>query len=96
MAEKKKKSDIDKLSFEEAIKALGIIGDEKATPHLISILNRTVWVGKKANEESRMLAAISLSMIGSDEAYDAIDKVAEKSSDDLQVTCKRILESWEK
>ncbi|MBI5561728.1 MAG: HEAT repeat domain-containing protein, partial [Deltaproteobacteria bacterium] len=76
----------------EAIKALGNIGDERCVPYLANILSRKVWLGKKANEEARVLAAAALGMTGTPAAYTAIEKVRDDSSGDLFNACKRILD----
>lgn len=80
-------------TVKEAIKALGAIGSDKAVPILTSILFRKVWLGKKSNEEIRTLAAVSLSMIGTKEAYDAVKKISSDASGELYTACKRILDS---
>lgn len=79
----------------EAIKALGIIGDQKASQYLAKILLRKKWFGKKMNEELRVLAANSLGMISGTEAYDAIEKACGSSTGNLYNVCKRILEGRE-
>ena len=80
----------------EAIKALGVIGDARAVPHLSQILFRKVWFGKKVNEEARSLAAYSLGLIGTDEAYTAIEKALKVSEGELYAACNRIIEGREK
>jgi HEAT repeat protein len=80
----------------EAIKALGIIGDQKSSSFLTKILLRKKWLGKKMNEDLRVLAANSLGMLGGAEAYEAIEKARKKSTGDLYNACKRILEGREK
>ncbi len=80
-------------TVKEAVKALGAIGNDKAVPMLADILFRKVWLGKKSNEEIRTLAAVSLGMIGTKEAYDAVKKTSSDASGELYTACKRILES---
>ncbi len=80
----------------EAIKALGIIGHPKAVPCLTRILFKRVWFGKRANEEVRSLAAYSLGLIGTTEAYKALEEACQGSSGELYSACKRILEKREK
>lgn len=80
----------------EAIKALGIIGDQKGVPYLTNVLFKKAWFGKKSNEEVRALAAYSLGMIGGPEAFSAIEQVEQNSEGELYITCKRILEGREK
>lgn len=80
----------------EAVKALGIIGHPKAVPYLTRILFKKVWFGKKANEEVRSLAAYSLGLIGTGEAYKALEEACGGSSGELYAACKRILEKREK
>ena len=80
----------------EAVKALGIIGDTRAVPHLEKILFRTVWFGKKANDEVRSLAAYSLGLIGTTEALDAVDAVYAESTGELHMACKRVLDGRER
>ena len=88
--------DKDLESKKEAIKALGLIGDEKAVPYLIRILFRRVWFGKKSHEGVRSLAAYSLGMIGTMEAFDAVEAASKSSGGELYSACKRILERRER
>lgn len=76
----------------EAVKALGMIGDPSAVPHLRKILSRKVWFGKRANEEMRSLAALSLGMIGIPEAITAVEDVFADSTGELHMACKRVLD----
>ncbi|MBW7956893.1 MAG: HEAT repeat domain-containing protein [Deltaproteobacteria bacterium] len=76
----------------EAVKALGMIGDPKAVPHLRKILSRKVWFGRKANEEMRSMAALSLGMIGTPEAIEAVEDVFAHSAGELFMACKRVLD----
>jgi len=80
----------------EAIKALGNIGDSRCVPHLRDILLRTVWLGKRTNEESRVLAANSLGQICNTEAYAAIEQAIKGATGELYNACKRILEGRDK
>ena len=80
----------------EAIKALGIIGDARAVSHLVKILSRKVWFGKKANDEVRSLAALSLGMIGTHEAMQAVMEASSDASGELQSACKRVLDGRER
>ncbi len=80
----------------EAVKALGIIGDARAVPHLVKLLLRKVWFGRKANEEMRVLAALSLGMIGTPEALRAVKDASGSASGELQTACKRVLEGRER
>ena len=80
----------------EAIRALGHIGSVKAVPYLERLLFRKVWFGKKANEEIRILAANSLGMIGTVEAYKAVQEACKDASVELYAACRRILEGREK
>ena len=80
----------------EAIKALGIIGDARSVAHLAKILSRKVWFGKKANDEMRTLAALSLGMIGTPEAMQAVKEAYSDASGELQTACKRVLDGRER
>jgi hypothetical protein len=80
----------------EAVKALGIIGDDRAVAHLAKILSRKVWFGKKANDELRSLAALSLGMIGNAEALKAVQEAYSWASGELQAACKRVLDGRER
>ncbi|MBI5886202.1 MAG: HEAT repeat domain-containing protein [Deltaproteobacteria bacterium] len=82
--------------IKEAIKALGNIGDARCVPHLRDILLRTVWLGRRANEESRVLAANSLGQICNAEAYAAIEQAIKGSTGELYNACKRILDGRDK
>ncbi|MBI2400986.1 MAG: HEAT repeat domain-containing protein [Deltaproteobacteria bacterium] len=83
-------------SQKEAVKALGIIGNSRAVPHLEKILFRKVWFGKKANDELRLLAALSLGMIGTPEALKAVREASSRAAGELQTACKRVLDGREK
>ncbi len=80
----------------EAVKALGIIGDQRAVKYLTKILFKKRWFGKHSNEEFRALAANALGMIGGEESFNAIEKAHLNSEGDLYNTCKRILDGREK
>lgn len=80
----------------EAVKALGIIGDGRAVEHLVKLLFRKVWFGRKANEEMRVLAALSLGMIGTPEALKAVKDASGSASGELETACKRVLEGRER
>lgn len=80
----------------EAIKALGIIGDARAVAPLAKILSRKVWFGKKANDEVRALAALSLGMIGTPEALQSVEEAHRGASGELLAACKRVLDGREK
>lgn len=76
-----------------AIRALRLIGGQKAVPYLAKILFKKAWLGKKANDDIRCLAADALGAIGGDEAYAAVEKACGESAGDLYSACKRILDS---
>jgi HEAT repeat protein len=76
----------------EAVKALGIIGDEMAVPFLTRLLFKRVWFGKKHHEEICSLAVIALGKIGGHEALEAIARAYNESAGALYSTCKRVLE----
>ncbi|CAG1066825.1 hypothetical protein BAC1_02463 [uncultured bacterium] len=80
----------------EAVKALGIIGDARAVPHLVRILFRKVWFGRKANDELRLLAALSLGMIGTPDALKAVKEASLSAAGELQTACKRVLDGRER
>lgn len=76
-----------------AIRALRLIGGQKAVPYLAKILFKKAWLGKKANDDIRCLAAGALGEIGGDEAYASVEKACGESTGDLYSACKRILDS---
>jgi HEAT repeat protein len=80
----------------EAIKALGIIGDQRAVGCLSKILLKKRWFSKITNEDFRALSANALGMIGGEDAFKTIEKVLAGSEGDLFNTCKRILDGREK
>lgn len=82
--------------MKEAIKALGIIGDQRAVTYLTKVLFKKKWLGKRMYEEARTLAANSLGMIGGEEAYQALEKVRQGSTGELYNACKRILDGRER
>ncbi len=76
-----------------AIRALRLIGGQTAVPYLAKILSKKAWLGKKANDDIRCLAAGALGEIGGAEAYAAVEKACGESAGDLYSVCKRILDS---
>lgn len=82
-------------SRKEAVKSLGIIGDERGVPYLKKVLFKKVWFGKKTNNEVRSLAASALGLIGGEEALGAIENTSRDAEGDLYNTCRRILEGRE-
>ncbi len=74
------------------IKGLGFMKDELTIPYLTTILFKKTWFGKDLNDELRKEAVTSLGKIGTDEAFEAIEKVYEESTGALYTTCKRTLE----
>lgn len=79
-----------------AIKALGVMKAPGGIPYLTSVLFKKAWFGKKANEEVRVLSANALAMIGTEEAYKAIEEACAGSTGELYDACKRILGGREK
>ncbi|MEE9614889.1 MAG: HEAT repeat domain-containing protein [Thermodesulfobacteriota bacterium] len=79
----------------EAIKALGIIGDDKSVEHLSSLVLNRGWFGKKTPDDLLQLVVTSLGRIGTPEAIDAIKKFSGSAKGALYNTCKRILEGRE-
>ena len=64
-------------------------------PYLTKVLLKTKWFNKHLYEDARALAANSLGMIGGEDAYKAIAKVAPNSDGELYNICKRILDAKE-
>lgn len=83
-------------SKKQAIKALGVMKAPGGIPYLTSVLFKKAWFGKKANEEVRILSANALAMIGTEEAYKAIEQACAGSTGELYDACKRILDGREK
>lgn len=83
-------------SKKQAIKALGVMKAPGGIPYLTSVLFKKAWFGKKANEEVRILSANALAMIGTEEAYKAIEQACAGSTGDLYHACKRILDGRER
>ena len=76
----------------EAVKALGMIGTDKAVPYLKKVLTKKGWFGKSGIEDLRSTAAVALGKIGGEEAMGALEKTCKGSTGSLYNTCKRILE----
>jgi HEAT repeat protein len=76
----------------EAVKALGIIGDQRGVPFLTRLLFKRVWFGKRDHEELCSLAVIALGKIGGYEALEAIERAYNESAGALYSTCKRVIE----
>jgi hypothetical protein len=76
-----------------AVKALGLIGDEKAIPILTELLSRKVWFGKRGNEEIRALAVISLGKIGGETAYKIIEDTTKTARGIVLHACERSLKA---
>lgn len=52
----------------EALQALGRIGDRRATPHLLSLLQKSHWIAWNRWEELKIAAAAALGQIGDESA----------------------------
>ncbi|MFQ5586852.1 MAG: HEAT repeat domain-containing protein [Thermodesulfobacteriota bacterium] len=75
----------------EAIKSLGLIGNEKAIPVLTRLLSKKVWFGKKDNEELRALAVVSLGKIGGEAAHRVVEHTAKTAQGIVHHACERTL-----
>ncbi len=76
----------------EAIKALGIGGDELAVPYLKKVLVKKGWFGKEISDDQKILASLSLGKIGGPMAIETIKDVYKESKGNIYNTCKRVLE----
>jgi len=76
----------------EAIKALGIAGDQMAVPYLKKVLEKKGWFGKEIGDDLKILAILSLGKIGDRSAIEAIEGVYKDSEGNIYNTCKRVLE----
>ncbi len=76
----------------EAIKALGIGGDEMAVPYLQKVLIKKGWFGKEISDDQKILAILSLGKIGGLMAIETIQNVYKDSKGNIYNTCKRVLE----
>ncbi|VAW37115.1 hypothetical protein MNBD_DELTA02-1232, partial [hydrothermal vent metagenome] len=76
----------------EAIKALGISGDEMAVPYLKKVLVKKGWFGKEISDDQKILAILSLGKIGGPMAIQTIQEVYKESKGNIYNTCKRVLE----
>lgn len=76
----------------EAIKALGMSGDEMAVPYLKKVLLKKGWFGKEIGDDQKILAVLSLGKIGGPKAIEAIKEVYKDSKGNIYNTCKRVLE----
>jgi len=76
----------------EAIKALGISGDEMAVPYLKKVLIKKSWFGKEISDDQKILAILSLGKIGGHIAIETIQGVYKDSKGNIYNTCKRVLE----
>jgi len=79
----------------EAVKALGLIGDEQAIPILSSLLNKRVWFGKQDFEDLRALSIISLGKIGGEAAIGIIEEMAKDAQGIVKRACDKTLKELE-
>ncbi|MFQ5329917.1 MAG: HEAT repeat domain-containing protein [Thermodesulfobacteriota bacterium] len=75
----------------EAVRALGLIGNERAIPHLTRLITKKVWFGRQDQQELRALAVISLGKIGGEAARRVIKHTAKRARGVVQQACDKTL-----
>ncbi|MCP3677872.1 MAG: HEAT repeat domain-containing protein [Deltaproteobacteria bacterium] len=75
----------------EAVKSLGLIGNERAIPTLTRLISRKVWFGKQENEELRAFAVISLGKIGGEAARRVIEHTVKSAQGIVRHACDKTL-----
>lgn len=76
----------------ETVRALGLIGSDKAITILRDILKKRVLFGRKQNDEIRTLAAISLGRIGGKTALQILEETSKSATGIVHLACKKAME----
>jgi len=76
----------------ETVRALGLIGSDKAITILRDILKKRVLLGRKQNDEIRTLAAISLGRIGGKTALQILEETSKSATGIVHLACKKAME----
>jgi HEAT repeat protein len=75
----------------EAVKSLGLIGNDRAIPTLTRLISRKVWFGKHDHEELRALAVISLGKIGGEAAHRVVEHMVKSAEGVVKIACNKAL-----
>jgi len=75
----------------EAVRTLGLIGNERAIPHLTRLITKKVWFGRQDQRELRALAVISLGKIGGEAARRVIERTAGRAKGVVLQACEKTL-----
>ena len=75
----------------EAVKSLGLIGNDRAIPTLTKLISRKVWFGKHDHEELRALAVISLGKIGGEAAHRVVEHMVKSAEGVVKIACNKAL-----
>jgi HEAT repeat protein len=78
-----------------ALQAIGRIGDKRATPHLITMLNATNWLAMGKGDELKIAAASALGQIGDEAALGPLKARASRSGR-LGKTCAEAVDNIER
>ena len=80
----------------EAVKALGVIGDESGVPYLKKALLAKSWLASGVSDGIRTFAATALGKIGGDEAVKVLEKASKQNKGNVYNACKIALEGIKK
>ena len=80
----------------EAVKALGVIGDEAGVPYLMKVLLAKSWLASGVSDGIRTFAATALGKIGGEEAITTLEKASRQNKGNVYNACKIALEGIKK
>jgi hypothetical protein len=75
----------------KAVNTIGKLKAERAVPRLEQILSKNPWVKTKKMKEMQSASARALAEIGTENAREALRRIAEGSSGDLKKLCRELL-----
>jgi HEAT repeat protein len=80
----------------EAVKALGVIGDESGVPYLKKALLAKSWLASGVSDGIRTFAATALGKIGGEQAIKVLEKASQQNKGNVYNACKIALEGIKK
>ncbi len=75
----------------ELIRALGLLGNDRAVPHLIGLVERRALLRRREWREVKLAALSSLDQLGGEGARLALERIARCRDDQLRVRAQRLL-----
>jgi len=64
----------------EALRAIGLIGDKRALPHLMKLASKRQWFAAKRSEELRVFAIGIIGQMGDESSLDFLQMTGAKGS----------------